>query len=337
MGELVEVMKILNLASPGHEELPMRLIKDNLDILGERIITICNASFIQGVFPTQLKRAKVVPIFKSGDRKDIKNYRPISILNSFNKILEKIAYLQLYYYLTSNNILTRCQYGFRTGYSTENAINNMLTQLYNALDNRQYTVCVMIDLSKAFDTLNRIILINKLEYYGIQGVSLQWFESYLSARDQFVSINGKASDIRGVELGVAQGSSLGPLLFNLYINDLVHSSNFFQYFLYADDTSLLASSPNLHELIAQINVELNNVCNWFHCNQLTINASKSNCITFRRRLQIPPDTPPIIMGGVEIKNVSCCRFLGAYIDEHLKFDAHIQFMVNKASKYISFL
>ena len=119
MGDLEEVMKNLNSASPGHDELPMRLFKDNLDILGERILTICNASFIQGVFPAQLKRAKVVPIFKSGDRRDIRNYRPISILNSFNKILEKIAYLQLYYYLTSNNILTRRQYGFRTGYSTE--------------------------------------------------------------------------------------------------------------------------------------------------------------------------------------------------------------------------
>ena len=115
---------------------------------------------------------------------------------------------------------------------------------------------------------------------------------------------------------------------------LVHSSNFFQYFLYADDINLVTSSPNLHELIFQFKAELNKVCNWFNFNH---SVSKSNCKIFRTRFQTPPDTPPFVMGGVEIKSVSCCRFLEVHINELFRFDAHIQFVAKKVSNYISIL
>ena len=337
LNELDVIIRDLKPTSPGCDEIPIRIFKDNMDIFGNIILHICNQSLLQGIFPAQLKRAKVVPIFKTGDRKELKNYRPISILNSFSKILEKLAHLQLYSYLTENNILSSSQFGFRSGLSTDNAVNSMSRSIYEAMDKREFSVCIMIDLSKAFDTLDRNMLLNKLKYYGISNNSLLWFQSYLSERDQFVMLNGIASNCSKVDLGVAQGSSLGPLLFILFINDLTQSSRFFEFFLYADDTSLVASSQDLNSLIVQINSELEKVHEWFQSNHLTVNVNKTNCLIFRRRLQIVGNVEPIRMNGEILKIVSSCRFLGIHIDKHLNFDTHIKFVVSKVSKYIFIL
>ena len=204
---LKSIIDSLKSSSPGHDEIPIKIYTDNFDLLGPEICLICNESLKQGVFPQQLKTAKVVPIFKAGDTKLTSNYRPISLLNSFSKIIEKAVYLQIYDYLTRNNLLSERQYGFRAGLSTENAINDMLSRIYHALDRREYALCVMIDLSKAFDTLNRTILMKKLKFYGFTDASLAWFDSYFSGREQLVCIDDSASNLRRINIGVAQGSA----------------------------------------------------------------------------------------------------------------------------------
>ena len=245
--------------------------------------------------------AKVVPIFKSGDAKLTSNYRPLLLLISFRKIIEKAVYLQINNFLIFKGLLTECQYGFRSGLSTENAINDMLKKVYDDLDCREYASCVMIDLSKAFDTLNRSILLKKLDFYGIKGIPLKWFDYYLSILEKLVCIDGTNSISRFINIGVAQGSTFGPLLFVLYINDSLKCSNSFSFFLCADDTSALATDKNLNILILNDNHELEKVFDWFQVNQFSVNFSKCKYRMFRRRSQLSLDTPAVIMNSAEIE------------------------------------
>ena len=185
--------------------------------------------------------AKVTPIFKSGDNQVFSNYRPISILPSISKVLEKIMYTRLYDFITKNNILSSHQYGFRPNRSTYMAINDMYCKITSDLDDKLHTVGIFLDLSKAFDTLNHNILLHKLNLYGIRGLANVWIQNYLSERKQHVVYNQKISTENNIVCGVPQGSILGPLLFLLYINDLPLSSNSSHFIIFADDTNILFS------------------------------------------------------------------------------------------------
>ena len=192
-------------------------------------------SFLTGGFPSLLKTAKVVPVFKKYSKLDYSNYRPISLLSKIEKILEKLMYKRLHTFLNNNNIIYNLQFGFRQQYSTSDALINITEVIRKALDDGN-TGCgltkslqyqkLLVDLQRAFDTVDHQILLAKLSHYGIRGVSNDWFKSYRSNGSQYVSINGYDSGLAAIKCGVPQGSVLGPLLFLLYINDLNQAIKF---------------------------------------------------------------------------------------------------------------
>ena len=199
---------------------------------------VLNLSLSAGVYPSNLKVAKVIPIFKKGDSKSMNNYRPISILSTLNKIYERILYNRLINYIEKFNLFYKYQFGFRTNHSTEHALIEIVDQIRLSIDQKQLTCGIFIDLSKAFDTVNHKILLNKLDHYGIRGNALKLFTSYLSERKQYTVIEKNRSHTSKISCGVPQGSVLGPLLFLLFINDLPNCCPSGKIRIFADDTTV---------------------------------------------------------------------------------------------------
>ena len=192
-----------------------------------------------GVFPSVLKTAKVVPVFKKDLKLHYSNYRPISLLSNIEKIIEKLMYKRLYTFLNKNNIIYNLQFGFRQQYSTSQALINITENIRKALDDGNIGCGIFVDLQKAFDTVDHQILLAKLNHYGICEVSNDWFKSYLSNCNQYVSINGYECGLAALNCGILQGSVIGPILFLLYINDLNQAIKFCKVHHFADDTNLL--------------------------------------------------------------------------------------------------
>ena len=228
-----------------------------------------------------LKIAEVIPIFKSGEKSSMDNYRPISLLSAFSKFLEKVVAIRLLTFLETNNILSKWQFGFRGGHSTIHPMIHFLNKITDSLNNKNHTVAIFCDLKKAFDTCDHEILLKKLKKYGVENKELDWFKSFLTGRKQFVSIGSGSSSLLEITLGVPQGSILGPLLFILYINDLPLSSKFLS-LLFADDTTLLYSHDDLLILSEIVNTEFKKVCEFFRANRLVLHSDKTKFIIFSR-------------------------------------------------------
>ena len=226
--------------SSGHDGISTKLLKFISPALLKPLTIVIKQSLITGIFPDELKIAKVIPLFKKNDASVIDNYRPISLLPSISKLFEKVVFLQLSEYFTCSKLLHEGQYGFRENHSTELASVELMDRIISAVDRKTLPITIFMDLSKAFDTLNHNIL-DKLYHYGIRETALCWFKDHLTNRQQYVEIDDTASDKRVITTGIPQGSILGPLLFLIYMNDISYTSQLFKFILYADDTTLFSS------------------------------------------------------------------------------------------------
>jgi hypothetical protein len=227
-----------------------------------------------------LKQCRVIPIYKAGNRLDVDNYRPISLLSSISKILEKIVAEKLLFHLTNNDLLYTHQYGFIPKRSAEHNLLHILNYVTAALNDGNYCVGVFLDLKKAFDVCSHSILLKKLKKMGINGTTYKWFENYLSGRTQKVDINGNLSDEQNLDISVIQGSTLGPILFLCYINDFFSATSLFSV-LFADDTTCLSKGKKLNELLAYVSTELQKIAVWFRANKMAVNTMKTKFIVFR--------------------------------------------------------
>jgi hypothetical protein len=333
--EVINIVSALqNKQSFGFDCIPVNIMKSCISYIAEPIAVIINSSLDTGVFPDILKVAKVCPIFKSGDKSDFQNYRPISVLPSFSKIFEKVVQNRLLSYLHNNDILCKNQFGFRKKHSAYMALIDMYDKISLAIDKNESSIGIFIDLSKAFATLDHNILLKKLEHYGIRGKALDWFKSYLYNRKQCVSLNGVMSDFKSVIYGVPQGSILGPLLFILYINDIANCSVRLMFILFADDTNLFFSCKDLAHLFHNVNTELEKLSVWFRANKLSLNVKKTNYILFGLKHMPAGVTYNVSIDGQAVERVEYTKFLGVFIDEKLNWKKHIEHIASKISKGI---
>ena len=315
----------------------IRIVKHLSTILSPILCKLINRSFQIGHFPLFCKIARVVPIYKSGDSSDVNNYRPISILPIFSKIFEKIVYQQIFGYFQKFGLLSKNQFGFRKNLSTSDAIIDLTQFVYDSLDKGKTVISFFFDFTKAFDCVNHSVLLTKLEHYGIRGLAKGWFKSYLSNRSQCVVINGIPSTTMPIEYGVPQGSTLGPLLFLIFINDFPSCSKFFKFTLFADDSTLTCcfDHSNLNLIKNELETQLLPVNQWLSLNRIKVNSTKSNFMIFSYRKNMKIDY--INFGTNRLFQVHSTKFLGIYIDEHLSFSNHIDHVMNKISKSIGLL
>ena len=271
--EIATIIHNLKISSPRPDDITPKIIKSSSLLIKAQLTHILNLSFQQGYFPDELKLARVAPIFKSGDPKLVSNYRPVSVLNSFSKIFERAFANQLLHFVAEQGALYDYQFGFRKAHSTNLALTIITDKISEALDAGDHMVGVFLDFSKAFDTINHNILLQKLERYGIVDAPHNWITSYLTNRSQYVNYNQTNSNYLSITCGVPQGSILGPL-FLFYINDMIHTSKKLFYILFADDSNAFFSGKRLEDIFTTINQELSTLTNWLLANRLTINIKK---------------------------------------------------------------
>ena len=333
-----EILRIIysfpNNKAPGSDNISSKILKEISDSIVLPLTYLFNFSFNSGNVPDLLKIAKVVPIYKKGEKHSPGNYRPISLLSIFDKILEKLMYRRLLNFLEKNKSLYEYQFGFRKNYSTSQAVMEVLDNIYQYCDNHEITMGIYLDLQKAFDTVNHTILLQKLAIYGIRGTVLQWFDSYLTNRKQYTVLGDNKSELDTVSCGVPQGSVLGPLLFLIYVNDIQYAISTAKIKLFADDTNLFLHNCNPAQLFAEANICMAQLLEWFTVNRLSLNLDKT-CYSIFGPRQKDANGLNLYINGKAIQNVKCCKYLGILIDSDLKWQDHINYVYNKLIKFTS--
>ena len=294
-------------------------------------------SIIQGVVPDDLKSARVIPIFKKNDKTSVGNYRPVSILSIVSKIYERVVYDQDESYFKVNKLLYKFQSGFRSGYSTDTCLIHLTDFIRTEMDKGHVIGMILLDLQKAFDTVDHSILLMKLRAAGLGDDILRWFQSYLSDRHQLVDVSGTHSATAPITCGVPQGSILGPLLFLIYVNDMSAVVKN-KLLLYADDSGILVSGKCKSSVETSLKADLHLVSQWLVDNKLSLHLGKTESILFGSKHRIRSNSAlDITCNGTTIQPTSAVKYLGASIDQTLSFDSMARSVLKKANARLKYL
>jgi hypothetical protein len=321
---------IQNLKSKNNISMPMKFVKfvrAELSVILSKIFNLC---IEEGCYPDSLKIARIVPVFKAGSHEQVSNYRPISILPIINKIFEKLLYIRLQSFFDTCNIISDNQFGFRKSRDTTQATLKLLDAIVPSMGSKECTATVFLDFSKAFDTVDHVILLQKLSRYGVRGSSLRLLESYLSNRHHYVCIDNSTSATLQSEVGVPQGSCLGPLLYLIYANDLNYLIADILLILFADDTALVDRNVNVKFLIFLMNTYLSKISDWCNFNKLAINIEKTKWILFSNKKTV---VPKLMINFAEIERVKNYKYLGFMLDDRLTYRYHIKCLTSTMARY----
>lgn len=344
------ILSLKSNTAPGLDGLSVQYIKTIKDHVTSPLAAIINNSLTTGTVPDAWKSAAVVPIHKGGETNSPNNFRPISLLPVFSKILERVVNKRLVRYLESNNILSPNQFGFRSKRSTEDAVKLLTHNIVHNLDNGRACIGVFLDLAKAFDTVSIPILLRRLESIGVRGIALDWFQSYLTGRQQCLKVDSWVSSSRGLSFGVPQGSVLGPTLFLIYLNNLASLTlRNAEIICYADDTAIIFHEANWSECFRSAEYGMSKVFEWLSDNLLTLNTAKTKYVCFHKTAI----SSPLVTTDIKIHertcnnppNVNSCncnfiqrthtiKYLGVNIDEKLTFSDHTAALSARVRKLI---
>lgn len=337
------VLSLNNTNSEGPDEICTKVIKSCINELCSVLTYLINLSFESGNYPQRLKLSVVKPIHKKGSKKDMKNYRPITLVPIIAKIYEKCMFTRLMNYCLALNLINKDQYGFQRHKSTDLAIFALLNEVLTSIDTKKLTTVLFLDMSKAFDLVNHSILLLKLEKLGVRGTPYQWFQSYLSDRQQSVEITNVKEDILETyrsqymysRTGVPQGSVLGPLLFILYINDIINITKH-RTILFADDVSIIVttnSKDGLRQHEIDINSTLRDIIEYLDINHLKINLMKTNYMQFNKMKKCNLNLN-IEYKGTRIDQADSVKFLGVIIDKDINWKSQIEKICDKINRFV---
>lgn len=286
------------------------------------LLSAINNCLQTGEFPSRCKVSKVIPVYKKGNKSEPGNYRPISLTSIFSKVLEKVIKNRLTQFLQ----LSKNQYGFQKGSSTQSAAVDLIQTIVTKLEEKKNVIVVFVDLKKAFDTVKHDVLLMKLKRLGIRGPAHRLISSFLSGRTQYTVLEKEKSDTRIITTGVPQGSVLGPLLYLLYVESLSRAGLKAEHYMFADDTALVYSGKDVCRLEQLINKDLTRFLQWLRAGGLVINEQKTVCMHFHQKNRII--TPiNLVINITPVKQVNCHRYLGLVIDNKLTWDKHIDDIV----------
>lgn len=315
--------------SAGIDGISVKTIKSCAHLITPTIADLINNCFSSGVYPQALKKARVVPVYKAGDKTDVSNYRPISVLPVINTVIERALLNRLLDFFESEKFLYTHQYGFRKRSGTRLALTEIIDMIQLRIDNKDTVTGLFMDLSKAFDCVDHAILLYKLEMAGVRGLALKLLESYLSNRKMVVNVNGTHSAEKNIGVGVPQGSVIGSLMYLVYVNDMAQLKLHGKLRLFADDSAVFYATRSVSLNINHMHEDIRILSEYFRINKLTLNAKKTNFVHFTSPSNKINAVSTTNVDGTEYQRAETVKYLGLYLDSHLNWNSHVDHISTK--------